>query len=111
LSIDFGFAQVGPDRTLNLSNGNAVRVLTALGYEDIEPCGSLDIDDLLRRCELALNCAPLLPEFPDQVIEGDGKARLILCGLDRDGVYARIGWLQEVAQMAQAEGHDEITYA
>jgi hypothetical protein len=110
MSITFGLSD-SDDWSVNLSNGNAVRVLSALGYEDIEPCGSLDAMDLLRRCDLAVNCAPLLPEFPSQEFgDEDGGCRMIVCGLDREGVYERILMLQDVALQALACGYTEVVY-
>jgi hypothetical protein len=109
--IQAQFAEVAP--SLNVSNGNAVVILEALGMApevidtEFGPCtadayGSMSADDFLGRVLAAEVMSVGDPGTETEVLAEEGKATFVMCGRREGYVDEKLSVLREIALWAQA---------
>lgn len=107
MSIDFYAPQTGQEHHFNLTNGNAFHMLMVLGYENPEPSGALDPDDVLARAERARRAIGNGQggEFvrPDNINTTPGT-NVFDFGMDLAKVMGRLVWIEQLAEEAKAAG-------
>lgn len=92
------------DATFNVHNAGGCAILASLGFEP-DYCGSLDAQEVLRRCvTFRAVDAPARGTVEPSVERGAGGATMIECGFDVEYVRERIGRLEELARVAVAQG-------
>ena len=100
------------DDGMNVSNGNFFRIMTLLGYEDVDCCGELRgaaLTELLAKVDFVLTSIANMPELDGgtQTImhQEPGKARMIDCGLPEGYFYQRLSTMEcMVAQALSVNG-------
>jgi hypothetical protein len=108
-------AEAGPE--VNVSNGNAIGILQALGLAPevqegpfgpmaMDACGGLEAQDFLGRVLMAQALSVGDPGRPQEVSggPGTGQARMVACGTSAGYIDGRFAELREVAEWCLAKG-------
>lgn len=98
--------------SLNVSNGNAIVLLEALGllgevtdtaFGPVpDACGSMDAEEFLGRALAAEVLSVGDPGTETETLAEEGKATMVMCGRPEGYVDAKLAVLREVATWAQA---------
>jgi hypothetical protein len=94
---------VSDEHDVNMANSNARELLTYLGLETDDLCGTADADDLTGRCLVAMALAPDVELIPT-VQHGEQGARLIDLGRAKGYVPAKLEALLELCRFAKEQG-------
>lgn len=106
----------GEGPTVNMSNGNSVAVLEALGLKTDEDdfsdvcCGSLSAEDFKGRVLMALAVAPISPERVTEVTNLPTGSTIVNCGREEGYLQEKLEQLLEVADFA-LEAARSVTWA
>lgn len=108
---DSGCSEIGPTPVMvttdhpsvNLNNGNAATVMSALGYTGDTSIGSDDAEAFLGRVLTALAVAPADAGVPAHEMSGGG-APMVACGRPEGYLQQRLQHLHEVAMWAVQRG-------
>lgn len=104
MSIDFYVPSDPKEESMNLTNANAHTLLLALGYDNPEPAGALEPDDVLLRVarverEIAAGRGEEFTRSDD--ISTTPGTSVWSFGLDLPHLKARIKWIGELAEIAK----------
>jgi hypothetical protein len=111
------FDNPGPE--VNVSNGNAIGLLEALGLGGevvdsgfgpcpVDACGSLAADDFLGRVLAAEIMSVGDPGRPEEITVIENGPTIISCGTAEGYLDGRLAQLREVAEFAQAHGREVV---
>lgn len=95
------------DATFNVHNSGGYAIIRAIGAVE-DSCGSMPADEVLAACVAfrATEADVSHVTVPAAQGVGEGGARWVECGVDENYVRTRIGWLEELAELARAGGYE-----
>lgn len=98
--VEVDYDNPEPGTYLNLSNGNAARVLEALGLLEGELYGEVRGTNLAYLCEQALSSNTDDGGTPDVVDATPGSAKVVYCGLRPGYMAEKFNLLREMGVRA-----------